>query len=134
MITFDRVLTSLGVNPLGPKKINNLIKIVDTTIPGKSYEEIEKFKKDLAVIARKNKVKAKIYDARRDLPELHTGREEEFFSQSVAVKLKRKGREAVTFFVNYFGKDGRQEESFINRFFAAFQINAEIAKNKKIKL
>ena len=120
--------------PLTDKKINKLIKIVDTSLPGSSYEELEKFKKDLALIAQKNKVKARIYDARRGLGDLHTASEEEFLSKNIAVKIKRKGREAVSFLVNYFGQNGDQENSFINRFFADFEVNAQIAKNKKIKL
>ncbi len=134
MIKITSLLTRLTSRPLTEKKVNKLIRIVDTSIPGSSYEELEKFKKDLAIIAQRNKVKARIYDARRELGDLHTASEEEFLSKNIAVILKRRGREAVRYLVNYFGQNGDQENSFINRFFADFELNSKIAKNKKIKL
>ena len=44
MIKITSLLTRLTSRPLTEKKVNKLIRIVDTSIPGSSYEELEKFK------------------------------------------------------------------------------------------
>ena len=117
-------------NYLSSEKINKYVAFEDSVLPGSSYQELQQFREDIAQIAKKSGVKVSIYNAKRDLPNLHSKQQEEVFSNNVGVRILRKKKPQISFLVNYPGHNGKLSKSFVNRFFAQLQINLDILNYK----
>lgn len=116
---------SLGLKNLfgpGKKTVNKLVSKIPETLPGKSTEELNTFRKQIAKFAKENNLqRVDIFDPRVDMPEDVSPSIENKLMNIIGIKLTSVKGKVVEGQYNYF----ESSKNFYKNFFKSLSILTE---------